>query len=291
MTERFTPLLTSTDWNAEWKRLQEARERADNPATWDKRSESFSTKHGSHSEYVDRFLELAAVQPGETVLDMGCGTGALAVPLASRGVHVVAADFSPGMLGVLRAQAEERDLSGIEVRVLAWDDDWDAAGLGENCVDVALASRSIATSDLGEALAKLTRVARKRACITLGKSPSPRIDDMLLEACGLRRRVGWDFVYAFNILVAAGIAPEISYIASTRYETFANSDDALATLSDIARNAVLGYATDNEIAQIEPRLRAWLADNLVPSAKDPSQLELRCPRASVWAFLSWSTTD
>ena len=290
MTDGFTPLLTNTDWNAEWMRLQEAREHFDSPEEWDKRSETFPTKHGSHSEYVNRFLELAAVQSDETVLDMGCGTGSLAVPLATQGIYVIAADFSSGMLSVLQSQIREQQLSGIDVRTMAWDDDWDAAGLGENCVDVALASRSIATNDLGAALGKLTRVARKRACITLGKSPSPRVDDALLEACGLTHRVGWDFVYAFNILAAAGCTPAVSYIASTRHESFASLEDALVNLAEIARSAVRGYATDDEIAQIEPRLRTWLADNLVPAAEDPTRLELRRQRTTVWAFLSWDTT-
>jgi len=37
-------------------------------------------------------------RPGMLVLDIGCGTGDDAIHLAKRGVHVIACDFSPGML-------------------------------------------------------------------------------------------------------------------------------------------------------------------------------------------------
>lgn len=37
-------------------------------------------------------------RPGMLVLDIGCGTGDDAIHLARRGIHVIACDFSPGML-------------------------------------------------------------------------------------------------------------------------------------------------------------------------------------------------
>src|SRR5262245_53664676 len=39
---------------------------------------------------------------GLRVLDLGCGTGRHAIPLAAAGAHVTALDFSDGMLAVAR---------------------------------------------------------------------------------------------------------------------------------------------------------------------------------------------
>jgi ubiquinone/menaquinone biosynthesis C-methylase UbiE len=53
------------------------------------------------------------VQPGEAVLDLGCGTGQVTLPLASRGAEVLAVDVSPAMADQLRAEAQRRSLSSI----------------------------------------------------------------------------------------------------------------------------------------------------------------------------------
>ena len=143
----FTPLLTTTDWGQEWKELQKARRAADDAAHWDERSKTYR-KADSPSPYVNTFLELADIQPGETVLDMGCGSGALAVPLAAQHHEVIAADFSAGMLDRTREECENAGVTGVKTVQMSWADDWVAHGVGPKSVDVAIASRSIATDDL-----------------------------------------------------------------------------------------------------------------------------------------------
>ena len=62
-------------------------------------------------------------QPGDTVLEIGCGTGADAVYLAQQGVHVIATDASPEMLNQTEQKAHEHHVSEfIEVRQLDLND-------------------------------------------------------------------------------------------------------------------------------------------------------------------------
>ena len=280
----FTPLLYTTDWNEEWKRLQAAREHSDDAAVWDRKAESFPVKHGSQEGYVSRFLELAAIQPGETVLDMGCGTGALATPLAMAGNHVIACDFSTRMLEVMLEDQKSLGIEDVDAKLLSWADDWDAVGLTENSVDVALASRSIATDDMHDALMRLNRVARRRVCVTLAYGSSPRVDDDLMSAAGLREYIGHDFLYSFNILANLGFKPEVAYIPSSRTERFESFEEALGKLTDMVETACKGRASRSEIAAIPEKLSAWLSENLV---EIDGVLQLAKPRTVHWAFIAW----
>ena len=146
-SESFVNPLTARDWNEEWKRLQQARRRFDDASYWDKRSATFTTKDAPNP-YVERFLELAGIREGETVFDMGCGTGALSVPLGKRGHKVVAADFSQGMLGQLREALDREGVRTVFPKQMSWEGDWAACGVGPESADVCVASRSIAVADL-----------------------------------------------------------------------------------------------------------------------------------------------
>lgn len=297
MHDEFTPLLTATDWNEEWKELQKVRRHADDAAFWDKRSATFTTKDAPNL-YVEKFLEYAEIRSGETVFDMGCGTGALAVPLGEAGHKVVAADFSQGMLDQMQARLDEAGVRTVFPKLMSWEDDWPAFGVREGMTDVAIASRSIATADLRDALLRLTEVARRRVCITLATGSSPRVDERILAAVGLPSVLGRDYLYAFNILANEGIKAEVCYIDSTRDDTFATPEDAYEKLIAMIDDSAAVRASDEEREQARANLREWLAANLVPNEtagapdrKGVPQLAWRLaePRTVTWAFLAWNT--
>ena len=56
---------------------------------------------GSPDEVADQVATLAG--PAGTVLELGVGTGRLALPLADRGLAVTGLDASPSMLARIRA--------------------------------------------------------------------------------------------------------------------------------------------------------------------------------------------
>ncbi len=57
-------------------------------------------------------LAAASVQPGNQVLDIGCGVGLLSLPFAEQGARVLAID--PSQLMIRRIEAEQRALIGFE---------------------------------------------------------------------------------------------------------------------------------------------------------------------------------
>jgi SAM-dependent methyltransferase len=79
------------------------------------------------------FAEFSAVRI-HRVLDLGCGTGGHAIPLAGRGYEVIGLDRSPGMLAAARVKAETADVTG---RIYFLLDDVTAAHSMASC-DAAL---------------------------------------------------------------------------------------------------------------------------------------------------------
>ena len=285
--------LQDTDWNEEWKAVQKARRRPDDAAKWDRRAAAF--KAHTPGNYLRDFMDLARIEPGESILDMGCGIGRLAIAYAERGHRVIAADFSPAMLEVTRANALEAGVEGVETKLLSWEDNWDEAGLAPKSVDVAIASRSIATDDMLDSLRKLSAAARRRCFITLTTSFSPHVDARMLAECHIPNQHGRDFQYALNILVNDGMLPTCSYIVSERKDTFDDFEDARAMMDKMIVDS-MGTEDAAELAGARARLDAWLRENLVENEQagrtDADGMaerayRLKRNRIFTWGFVSW----
>jgi SAM-dependent methyltransferase len=71
----------------------------------------------SVTEDVSFYVELA-VESGGPVVELGVGTGRIAVPTAAAGVRVIGVDSSPGMLDVCRERADLAGVTGlVDLRV------------------------------------------------------------------------------------------------------------------------------------------------------------------------------
>jgi SAM-dependent methyltransferase len=67
---------------------------------------------------VRLLLEVLDLEPGDRLIDVGCGTGRHAVPLAAWGLRVTGVDLSPHMLDRARARA---DAAGVRLDLHAAD--------------------------------------------------------------------------------------------------------------------------------------------------------------------------
>lgn len=257
----------------------------DSQAYWNKRAATFT--HNATSDYERWLLDLLALETGEEILDMGCATGTLAVPLARAGHRVHGCDFAEAMLAILDERAAAENLP-ITSHLLAWEDDWEEAGLGENSVDVAFASRSLMSGDVSACVRKLDAVARSRAAVVVPDSLLPSRDPRLLTYLGRSARHPRVIREVTRALASLERIPVFATTRTFRPMRFSSFDEAR---SDLRR-----LAGPKPFTAREQRLfDAYAAQHFVHEAPaDPSEATeghwvLDYPLPVTWVFIGWRT--
>lgn len=228
MTDLDNYTYDDLDWNLLWQNARAKRGwSSKGPSDWDKKSASFASRN-SDSPFTGLFLQYLPITPETTVLDIGCGPGTLAIPLARKARSVTAMDFSAGMLDILRESAQKEHLANIDVVQCAWEDDWEQKKIPVH--DITIASRSLNVKDLSTAIDKLNRYAAKYVFIADRISPTP-FDPELYEAVGRSFQSGPDYIYTLNTLYTKNIHPNVAIIELERELHFENLDQAYLSYS------------------------------------------------------------
>ena len=257
----------------------------DSQAYWNKRAATFT--RDATSDYERWLLDLLALEADDEVLDMGCATGTLAVPLARAGHRVHGCDFAEAMLAILEERAAAEKLP-ITSHLLAWEDDWEEAGLGKDSVDVAFASRSLMSGDVSACVRKLDAAARSRAAIVVPDSLLPSRDPRLLTYLGRsarRPRVVRDVTHA---LTSLGRIPVFATTRTFRPMGFSSFDEARADLRRLA-------GPEPFTAREQRLFDAYAAQHFVRRAAEspsgePSEMWVLDYKLPVtWVFIGWRT--
>ncbi len=121
-------------WRRAWRRAREASflkcSQVVSPQAWHdfyaRVSDSYWEMWGQHGEQGQRVVAEMTRQgllaPGCLVLDVGCGPGTMALPLAQAGAMVAALDWCRPMLDNLERLAGQSGLTGITTFCHPWDD-------------------------------------------------------------------------------------------------------------------------------------------------------------------------
>ena len=152
-----------------WMSLGQKRKSGPNSALfWDKRAEGFAKnikgdRREKRTSDIFSLIEGTGLSlDGAEVLDIGCGPGTLAIPLAKMGARVTALDISAEMLKRMQSRAREENVSFAEVIFAPWSDiDIDARGFVGR-FDLVLASMTPGVNG-PETFDKMMK-ASKRVC-------------------------------------------------------------------------------------------------------------------------------
>jgi SAM-dependent methyltransferase len=101
-------------------------------------------------------VEIAGLRQGDTLLEIGPGTGMLSLPFLGRPIRYVGFDRSPAMLAVFREKAKEAGLSA-ELLVADGNGRWPAE---DGSVAAVFSARALHHLDVAHAAAETGRVLR-----------------------------------------------------------------------------------------------------------------------------------
>jgi len=238
-----------------------------NSQDWDNKSKEMASKM-QNSTYVDQFISKMQLSTTDTVLDIGCGPGTLAIPLAKKTKHVIAIDFSKKMLDELESFAKKNDIQNITTYHLTWDDDWSVIPK----VDIAVASRSSEVDDIQKALLKMSNIAKQKCYLTY-KVGGSFVDTKILNFIDKKIITKPDFWYLPLILYDAGYISSVDYLpgksGSLRYTDENHFVNSLIWS--------LGSLNKEQIEKAKEYYRRFLEKNI------------KEPKETLWAFISWDT--
>lgn len=237
------------------------------PEEWDARASSMKA-HVDDSGYVSEFIRRMDLSGCATLLDVGCGTGAIGLALADRMTRVVGLDYSQGMLDAMLDNAAQRGLANVEAIRCAWEDDWSDVP----ACDIVVASRSTMVMDMADALAKLDAKAKRRVYLT-SMVGGRFIEAEVAELLGRSRPPLPDYIYILNILYRMGRHPRLDYIENDKRLAGAEN------LDEFLRKAAFS------VGELSGDERACLADWYAAHPERARQ----GGEPSRWAFVSWDT--
>lgn len=215
---------------------------------------------------ADELAALVGLGDGQTVLDVGCGTGAVTLPLLRRRIRYVGFDRSAEMLETFRARAAQAALAA-DLHVADGNGPWPAE---DGRVDVVFSARALHHLDPAHAAAQVRRVlrpgggwlvaARVRRSPDSPKSVLRRQMRRTLEAEGLRGRSGEAGVEAvFAALEAAG-GRRVAARTAARWTVPHRPADSIEAWE--GKNGLAGLDVPPAIkSRVLNELRAWAADH------------------------------
>jgi SAM-dependent methyltransferase len=258
---------------------------------WEARREWLMGNTGLVNSWLVDKLE---PRPGQTILEVGAGTGDLGLQVAERmgrEGRVISTDFAPEMVEVARRQTEARGLTNVEHRVL----DAEEMDLPDDAVDGVVSRWSyMLMADPAAAFKETRRVLRPAGRLafavwgTAEKNPWQAVPGMTLVQRGHMPAPvpGAPGIFALGepgrirgLVVGAGFAePELEEIAfEIRYANADDVWDALVHLSPLGR-------TLDEVSEDEREAtRAAVLQSMAPYRNEDGSY---APPAATWGALA-----
>lgn len=130
-------------------------------AFWDNIAEKYSRKPLANPDAFERKIAVtkARIKPTDIIIDLGCGTGSLALRLAPCAAHVHGLDVSSEMVRIANEKAVAQKIENVTFHVGAFDDTFTRFG-PESLDGVCAYNLLHLVEDRGAALARIHRLLK-----------------------------------------------------------------------------------------------------------------------------------
>lgn len=152
------------NWAEVWTRQYEAGSRfrsvGDCASLWDskERAYEFLNMSKENPERIEQVLSRLSITKNSRILDIGAGPGTLAIPFAHRAGSVTAVEPSPGMVAVMKEQADSEHITNLTIVQKRWEDIIPSDDL-DGPFDIIIASYSLGMPDISAAIDKMQEVS------------------------------------------------------------------------------------------------------------------------------------
>ncbi len=215
------------DWNDLWNQSVKNLPKKNNSESWDNIAPKFS-QWMDRDDYPQKILSRIKIDPSDSVLDVGCGSGAITIPLAQNADKVTAMDISSKMLEILTEQAEKSGLNNIKT-INQRVEDMRIEEVGRH--DVVVASRSLnGVPNIREELDKINAIAKKYVFITIWGVDNRKFENEMAELLGRESHSHPDYIYVYNILHEMGIYANVEMLECNTRNYYSSMEEALDRL-------------------------------------------------------------
>lgn len=249
--ERWEELLDARAQQMDAAYAQLGRTSAD---FWDRRAKGFHRTTKATVVY-DPFLHRLqqVVTPQTTVLDVGAGTGRLAITLAPQAQEVIAVEPNAAMLDYLHHDADEQGLTNLTYLQTTWQD------APENLsTDIVICSHVLyPIRDIVPFLAKLKAATRDACYIYMRATPIDAVTGHIWQHFhGNERCLPPGYIHALDVLYEMGIFASVEIVETPQSLRYSSLDVAVG---ELVEQLIL---PDNEQVRMELRglLEGWMIE-------------------------------
>ena len=188
------------------------------------------------SNYTDQLLSKMKLSSENSVLDVGCGTGTVSIPLAKKVRRVTALDTDPSLLPVLTQRCMSEGINNLRFV----NEDW-LQTIDIDQHDIVLASRFRQMRPLKGFLEQMHRTS-KRLCYLTWIAERKEIDPQICEILNIEYHPLPSYDLIVNALTSMEIDATVEFFESLDTHRFESENDAF-------EEATKGYKIDSNVSK------------------------------------------